>query len=215
MSTTQRTLLDRSYVEYRSLIRLTEPNVEPVSISEAKAQCRVDDTGEDLMLFAAYISAAREWAERYTERTFIHTQWQLRTDAMPSEFRLPFPPVARAAGFTDTTLSYTSGITNGVGTVVTIPSANYRVDRDQTPGAIRPLYGQSWPGYIVDRNSVTVTWWAGYGEDGTKVPKAVKPAILMLVAHLFANREMTTTGALSEVPMGVKHLLNTVRWGGY
>lgn len=212
---TQRTLLDRSLVEYRSLIRLTQPTVEPVSIAEAKAQCRVDDTSEDLLLLATYISAAREWCEAYTQRTFIHTQWQLRTDAFPWEFRLPFPPMAKATGFTDVSLTYTTAIVNGVGSVVTLPTDRYRVDRNQTPGAIRPLYGQSWPSYIVDRNAITATWWAGYGEDGTAVPKAVKPAILMLVAHLFRNREMTAEAALNVVPMGVKQLLNTVRWGGY
>jgi uncharacterized phiE125 gp8 family phage protein len=218
MSTTQRTLLDRSYVEYRSLIRLTPPSVEPVSIAEAKAQCRVDDTSEDLLLFSTYISAAREWAERYTERTFIHTQWQLRTDAFPFEFRLPFPPMATATGFTDVTLSYTSSIVGGVGNTVTLDPLKYRVDRYQTPGAVRPLYGQTWPGYVVDRNSITLTWWGGYGEDGEAVRRtsaAVKPAILMLVSHLFRNREMTAEAALSEVPFGVKSLLNTVRWGGY
>jgi uncharacterized phiE125 gp8 family phage protein len=210
-----RNLLDRSLVDYRSLTRLTQPIVEPVSLAEAKAQCRVGDTGEDLTLFATYISAAREWAERYTARTFIHTQWQLRTDAFPWEFRLPFPPMATAEGFTDVSLTYTSGIVNGVGTVVTLDPSKYRVDRQQTPGGVRPLYGQTWPAYIVDRNAITITWWAGYGEDGTKVPAAVKPAILMLVAHLFRNREMTTDTALAVVPMGVKQMLNTVRWSGY
>ena len=206
---------DRSYVEYRSLIRLTQPTVEPVSIAEAKAQCRIDDTGEDLLLMATYISAAREWAESYTRRTFIHTQWQLRTDSFPFEFRLPFPPMATATGYTAVAVTYTSSIVGGVGTVVTLPTDQYRVDREQTPGGIRPLYGQSWPGYINDRNAVTATWWGGYGEDGTKIPKAVKPAIMMLVAHLFSNREMTSELALKEVPFGVKTLLNTVRWEGY
>jgi uncharacterized phiE125 gp8 family phage protein len=212
--TTQRSN-DRSYVEYRSLIRVTQPTVEPVSLAEAKAQCRIDDTSEDLLLLATYISAAREWAEAYTRRTFIHTQWQLRTDSFPFEFRLPFPPMARATGYTTVAVTYTSSIVSGVGTVVTLPTEQYRVDREQTPGGLRPLYGQSWPGHIVDRNAVTATWWGGYGEDGTKIPKAIKPAIMMLVAHLFRNREMTAEMALKEVPFGVKTLLNTVRWEGY
>ncbi|CAB4169244.1 Phage conserved hypothetical protein [uncultured Caudovirales phage] len=207
--------MPRSLLDYRSLVRVTQPTVEPISISEAKAQIRIDDTSQDLPLLATYISAAREWAESYTERTFIHTQWQLRTDAFPWEFRLPFPPMARSAGFTDVTLTYTSGVVNSVGTIVTLDSAKYRVDREQTPGGLRPLYGSSWPGHIIDENGVNVTWWAGYGEDGTKIPKAIKPALLMLVAHLFRNREMTVEGSLSIVPMGVRQLLNTVRWGGY
>jgi uncharacterized phiE125 gp8 family phage protein len=207
--------MPRSLLEYRSLVRVTQPTVEPISIAEAKAQARIDDTAEDLILLASYISAAREWAESYTERTFVHTRWQLRTDAFPSEFRLPFPPMATAAGFTDVSLTYTSGIVNNVGTSVTLDPSRYRVDREQTPGGLRPLYGDSWPGHIIDENAVTVTWWAGYGEDGTKMPKALKPALLMLVAHLFRNREMTVEGSLNIVPMGVKHLLNTLRWGGY
>jgi uncharacterized phiE125 gp8 family phage protein len=67
----------------------------------------------------------------------------------------------------------------------------------------------------MDQNSVSVTWWAGYGADGSKVAPPVRSALLMLVAHLWRNREMTAESALSEVPMGTKALLDSVRWGSY
>jgi hypothetical protein len=35
------------------------------------------------------------------------------------------------------------------------------------------------------------------------------------VAHLWRNREMTAEAALTEVPMGTKALLDTIRWGSY
>jgi len=37
----------------------------------------------------------------------------------------------------------------------------------------------------------------------------------MIVGHLWRNREMTAEAALAEVPMGVKALLDTLRWGSY
>ena len=43
----------------------------------------------------------------------------------------------------------------------------------------------------------------------------MKSAIMMIVAHLWRNREMTAEAALNEVPMGVKALLDSVRWGVY
>jgi len=67
----------------------------------------------------------------------------------------------------------------------------------------------------MDQNSTTVTWWAGYSADGTSVPAPVKAAVLMLVAHLWRNRETAAEVALTEVPMGTKALLDTIRWGSY
>jgi hypothetical protein len=37
----------------------------------------------------------------------------------------------------------------------------------------------------------------------------------MLVAHLWRNREMAAEAALTEVPMGTRALLDTIRWGSY
>ena len=37
----------------------------------------------------------------------------------------------------------------------------------------------------------------------------------MIVAHLWKNREQTAEVAMTEVPMGVKALLDTLRWGSY
>ena len=67
----------------------------------------------------------------------------------------------------------------------------------------------------MDQNSVTIKWWAGYGGSAGLMPAAVKSAVLMLVAHLWRNREMTAEAALTEVPMGTKALLDTLRWGSY
>lgn len=225
-------------MRYRSLVRATEPASNPVTLAEAKAHLRIDSSAED-DLIGTLITAATRWAEDYCDRTFCHTQWQMRVDSFygaigsPVQFglkadgnniegrqgtvpqldvELPRPPMVQSGTATAVTITYTPAVS---GTTATLDATEYRVDRQATPGAARPLYGKTWPSHLVDQNSVTVTWWAGYSSDGTSVPAPVKSAILMLVAHLWRNREMAAEAALSEVPMGTKALLDTLRWGSY
>ena len=225
-------------MRYRSLARDTQPVVEPVSLADAKTHLRIDSEAED-GLVQSLIATARQWAEDYCDRTFVLTRWAMRTDSFygqvgsPSQFglradgnniegrqgvvpnmdiELPRPPMAQVTGYTAVSVSYTPIVS---GTTATLDATQYRVDPNQTPGAIRPLYGNTWPSHLMDQNSVTIKWWAGYGADGAAVPAAVKSAILMIVAHLWRNREMTAEAALVEVPMGVKALLDSVRWGSY
>jgi uncharacterized phiE125 gp8 family phage protein len=196
-------------VKYRSLVRATEPAVEPVTLAEAKAHLRVDVSDDD-SLISAIVKAAREFVEEYLDRSLIHTQWTLRTDAFPFEFELPRPPMAQAGTTTATVVTYTLE-TQATATLIT---AEYRVDRASTPGVIRTTYAGTWPGHLYDENAVSVTWWGGYGDDGTSVPAAIRSAILMMVSHLYEHRTAVAP-SMTEVPFGVKALLDTHRWGSY
>jgi hypothetical protein len=225
-------------MRYRSLVRATEPASNPVTLAEAKLHLRIDNTDDDTLI-GNLITAATRWAEDYCDRTFCQTQWQMRLDSFygaigsPVQFglkadgnniegrqgtvpqldvELPRPPMVQAGTATSVSITYTPSVS---GTTATLDATEYRVDRQATPGACRPLYGRTWPTHLMDQNSVTVTWWAGYSADGTSVPATVKSAILMLVAHLWRNREMAAEAALTEVPMGTRALLDTVRWGSY
>jgi len=225
-------------MRYRSLVRVTEPTLNPVTLSEAKAHLRIDSDAED-SLISSLITAATRWAEDYCDRTWCYTQWKMSTDSFygnvgsPVQFglradgnnidgrqtvvpnldlELQRPPMAQSGTATAVTITYTP---NAGASTATLDSTQYRVDRLATPGVCRPLYGQTWPSHLLDFNSTTVTYWAGYSADGTSVPDAAKSAIKMIVAHLWKNREMSTETALTEVPMGVKALLDTLRWGSY
>ncbi len=71
----------------------TAPASEPLSVAEAKEQCRVTD-GEDDSTIERLIVAAREFAEAFTHRTFIQTSLELRLESFPSSgpIYLPAPP---------------------------------------------------------------------------------------------------------------------------
>jgi uncharacterized phiE125 gp8 family phage protein len=114
-----------------------------------------------------------------------------------------------------TTTALTLTYTLGDDSTAVLAATEYRIDRNSTPGVVRQLREGTWPANLDDQNAITVTWWAGYGSSGSSVPAAIRSAMLMLVAHLWRNREMTTEAALSEVPMGTKALLDSARWGSY
>ena len=224
-------------MRYRSLVRATEP-ANPVTLAEAKAQLRIDSSAED-DLISTLITAATRWAEDYTDRTFCQTQWQMRLDSFygsvgsPSQFglkadgnniegrqgtvpyldiELPRPPMVQAGTATAVTITYTP---DAGASTTTLDVAEYRVDRQATPGVCRPLYGKTWPTHLVDQNSTVVSWYAGYSATGTSVPAPVKAAILLLVAHLWKHREASAEVTLTEVPFGVKTMLSTIGWGSY
>lgn len=203
--------LDNQRTEYRSLNRATDPAVEPVSVSEAKAHLRVD-TDDDDTYIGTLITAARQWAETYLDRSLVYTQWEMKLDMFPWEIEMPRPPMAQDGTTTAVSITYT--LNESLGTA-TLSTSEYRVDRAATPGVARTNYGGSWPSHLADQNSVTVTWWGGYGSSGSDVPAAIRHAILMHVGHLYERRLAADNVASNEVPFGVKALLDSQSWGQY
>jgi uncharacterized phiE125 gp8 family phage protein len=193
---------------YRSLNRQTGPAVEPVTLSEAKAHLRVD-TADDDTYITGLVRAAREWVEEYLDRTLVNTQWVMRFDKFPPDgthdIELPRPPIVASGTATAVALTFT--YENG--TTATYGTSSYRVDRASTPGAVKTLYGQTWPPHLQDHNAISVAWWAGYGASGSDVPQGIKNAMLMYVHELYEKR-----GA-GEPPAAAKALLDAYRWGSY
>lgn len=206
-----RPVYDGKPMRYRSLRTLTQPVVEPVSLAEAKAHCRIDSDADDFYI-VSLITAAREWAEAYMDEALIHQQLVMRLDGFPAEIELPRPPMANSGTATAVSVTFTS---DQSGATAALSSSTYRVDRDTKPGVIRNTYGGAWPGHLTDYNSITVTWWAGRGDSGGSVPQGVRNAILMLVGHFFERRLAADSGSLNDIPYGVKALLDAHRWGSY
>ena len=195
-------------MHYRSLVRQTQPAVEPVTLAEAKAHLRVD-TADDDTYITGLVRAAREWVEQYLDRTLVHTQWVMRFDRFPPDgtldIELPRPPMVASGTATAVALTFT--YENG--DTATYSTASFRVDRASTPGAVKTLYGQTWPPHLQDDNAISVTWWAGYGPSGSDVPQGVKNAMLLYVHELYEKR------GNAEPPDAAKALLDAYRWGSY
>ncbi len=176
------------------------PSIEPVTRTEAKAQCRYTDTDEDVY-FDNLIEMARETVENITGQQLITATWELRLDEFPDVIELPYPPLQSV-----TSIKYydTSDA------LQTLSASDYRTDIYTVPGRIEPAYGETWPTVRPQNATITVTYVAGYGATASTVPQTLRLAIRQLVAHWFTNREPVAMGrSLSqvEIPTTVDRLL--------
>jgi uncharacterized phiE125 gp8 family phage protein len=197
-----------SITPFRSLVRITSPAVEPVSLAFAKQHCRVDTDADDLYI-QSLISAARQYVEDVLDITICATVWEVKYDLFPVwAIVLPRLPMLDRA----VTVTYRSGD----GTYSQLSSAtDFQVDASVLPGRIYPQWARSWPATRGDENSVTVRYSAGYGDDGQSAPPIVKHLILLLVAHWFDTRQPAVTGAPQSVPQTFDTLLAAASMGVY
>jgi len=180
----------------------TGPAIEPVTLAQAKAHLRFDSTDEN-DLITTLISVARRKIEQWEWRAHITQTWTLKLDAFPKEdvIYLPRPPLQSVSS-----VKYL----DGDGVLQTVDSGDYDVDSTSEPGRLKPAYGEVWPTPRTQMGAVTICFVAGYGDAATDVPEQTRQAILLLVGHLFRNREAVSEMELREVPMTVAALLEPV-----
>jgi uncharacterized phiE125 gp8 family phage protein len=197
-----------SITPFRSLVRITSPAVEPVSLQFAKQHCRVDTDADDLYI-QSLISVARQYVEDVLDITICSTVWEVKYDLFPVwAIVLPRLPMLDRA----VTVTYRSGD----GTFSQLSSAtDFQVDASVLPGRIYPQWARSWPATRGDENSVTVRYSAGYGDDGQSAPPIVKHLILLLTAHWYDTRQPAVTGAPQSVPQTFDTLLAAASMGVY
>ena len=182
---------------------------EPVTLWEARAQCRIaaDDTAEDAML-AIYIQAAREAAEQELGRVLITRTIVQTMNAFPCQaLRLQ-----RAAVVAVASVEYR----DQAGTWQTLPAESYVLDNMSGPGWLLPAAGTSWPATADMPGSVRITYSAGYGPSTADIPAGVRQWILLNVAAMYAQREaIDASGRAAALPSRfVDRLLDAERLYG-
>lgn len=177
---------------------ITVPATEPVSLTETKSQLRIDSTTEDTYL-GTLIAAAREYCEMFQNRAYITQTWELTLDGWPRfPIKLPMPQLVSV-----TSIEYF----DTANVEATWASSNYFVDADSEPGRIGLGYNISLPTTTLRAiNAVKIQYVAGYGA-ASAVPLRTKQAILMLIGHLYENRETVSPVDLKEIPFAVSSLL--------
>ena len=180
------------------------PTKEPISLYEAKLHLRTDydDPVED-NLIDALITTSRQYAEQFQHRGYITQTWELWFDEWPDGdyIEIPIVPLQSVDSITyfDTD-----------GTEATLSSDDYFVDTKSEPGRVHLNYGETWPSTALrPANGVCVTFVAGYGDDASDVPESMRQAMLLLIGHLYENREvvMTTGASAVKVPFTLEALL--------
>ena len=162
------------------VVQVTAPVCEPVSMAEAKLHARIDESADNQTV-TALISAARQLAERFTNRVFITQTWKLFLDEAPcsSVLELPKAPlqsVTHVKGYDD------------ADTATTLAASNYFVDANSKPGRVVLRTSGNWPVITRVANGFEVQFICGYGDAAENVPAEIRQAILLIIAHLYEHR---------------------------
>lgn len=174
-----------------SLILITPPATEPVTVAEAKLHLRIDHADEDAWI-AARITGAREACEHILQRALVTQIWERVLDAFPSrEIELGMPPVQSIVSvkYIDT-----------AGTEQTMSNTLYMLEPVRQPGFVLPAYGTSWPATLDTVNAVRVRFNCGFGA-ASAVPESIKAWILLHVAHWHCNRAAASDKRYETVPL--------------
>ncbi|WP_298929230.1 phage head-tail connector protein [uncultured Ramlibacter sp.] len=162
---------------------------EPVSLAEARLQCKVDDddTSHDDAL-KALITTAREYAEHYTGHGLAPQTLEAALDCFPGDdgvIELPKCPVSEV-----TSIKYT----DTDGNEQTFASIKYALSPYGLARNLAPSFGNYWPVTQDVMDSVRIVQVCGYTAE--LLPKAAKQAMLIhielespLNPHTPAERE--------------------------
>jgi uncharacterized phiE125 gp8 family phage protein len=196
------------------------PTTEPVTLAEARLHLRLDTydspaTHPDDSLVTALITVAREWAEKFTGRTISRKTLELALDEFPVNcawLLSPDPtPIELRGGPLQSVVSLVYITADGQQTIT-----DYQLDTHSEPPRLMPAAGTSWPTAKTQLNAVRVRYEAGYDLAGDSpnlhpLPLPIKQAILLVIGHLYENRESTSVANMSTVPMGAEFLLRPYR----
>ena len=203
-----------------SLVKVA-PAVEPVSLTEAKTQLRIDssDTSYDTEI-TGLITAARQWIE---QRFGISLITQTRTQKQDQLYErypiyrnflgpyysrttlgLLYPPVQSITSFkyidTDgNQQTFTAYTAQGL-TTPRVGALDIETPR---------LYPNvTWPVFKWIPDAIEIEYVCGYGDDATYVPEVIKIAIKMVLSHFFENRMEEITGdRVSKFEMSIDRVM--------
>ncbi len=183
-----------------AVVMTAAPDVEPISLAEAKAHLRLDADDEDALV-TSLIVAARTFVERTLSLALIAQGWSLYLDAWPRSGAIALP-VSPAQAVTAVRVYAPNDTTS------TIDSGSYAVDVLSEPARLVLAAGAVAMQPARRLNAVEIAFTAGYGDDADDVPEPIRHALKLLVAHWFEQREPVVLGELpQEVPATVAGLL--------
>lgn len=197
---------------------------EPISVDECRQHLeaqRYDDTTVDDLddaMIEGFRDAAIDHCERFTGLSFSTKLLELALDTWPTVSRggtaaieLPLGPVREVREVRTGQLGSSDSSDANL-----VDPASYVLDDFVAVAALKPV--TAWPPVTEGTNMIRIQYLAGYGVDsdgGEALPRGLRAAVLLVMGHLYKNREASSDKVLAEIPVGVETLLRhyRVRWG--
>ena len=175
---------------------LAGPAEEPVSLAEAKAFLKVDDSIEDGLIITL-IGAARLHVEGVTGQALLAQSSRVVLDAWPADrvVKLPVTPFMAVTEIT----AYDE---TGAGHLVPLAQFLSAPDRLLLPPTVAgmPL--------LRERQGIEVDYVAGFGTEPDEVPADIRQALLVLVGYWYEHRDaVIMAGSGAVVPSGFDRLV--------
>jgi uncharacterized phiE125 gp8 family phage protein len=175
-----------------------------LTLAQAKAQCRYEDTDQD-DTFTALIAEAQAFVEgpRGAGVALLTQDWRLLADQWPcGPLFVPLTPIQSLTAVT---------YLDQTGTRQTLDPSLYVADLTSRPARIASFPGKNLPPVLRVPGAIHVDFVAGFGNEAASVDKRLIRAMLLLVNHWFENRSavvgVENRDSSTELPLGVTALL--------
>ena len=175
--------LDPNDNKQGDLVLVDNPATKVVSVTDIKAQLRIDSSDEDTLL-GYYIDAATDMAENYCNRHFITHQYKLYFNEQVNKASLIFPNCTLEEAGSNKPINWLDE--NGAAQ----NSDKAYIDAFSNPSLV--YLSSDFPGTTLKDNAAnTFYFWfnTGYGATSADVPEAIKQAIKLIVADMYYFRE--------------------------
>jgi len=192
-----------------NLKTVSTSSIEPITLDEARDHLRVTPSEDsptshpDDDIIMLQLGAAREWCENYIKRSIAQKTLELALDSFPTngKIELQMPPVISVMS-----VSYS----DGDGNQQTVSSSDYVLNDYVDPPLLVLATGATWPTTDNSVNAIKIRYLTGYtldfdSPDSNPFPKAIRAAILLLLGHWYANRELI--GSPTVMQYAVESLL--------
>jgi uncharacterized phiE125 gp8 family phage protein len=182
------------------LRRITPAASLPIALGEARDHLNEPPVEHDVLI-AGFIATACDMIAEMSGRVLAQETWAASWPAISGDLVLPKSPVIGVTSITYYDLT---------DTLQTANLADFYVFQDQDRSIVRPKARKLWPTGIIREDAITVTFTAGYAS----VPPALRTAAMMLIGHLYDNREAVVTGTITAtLPLAVEEMVGLHRVG--
>lgn len=182
-------------------IVLSPPASEPVTLAQARAFLKLDDTSEDELL-GSLITAARLMVEAASGRILIDQSWRLVFDRWPADgaIRLPLSPVSAISA---------ARVYDVLGVAQPVAEGSLVLDAACDPPVMRTV-GEL-PEIGRQRGAIEIDLVAGFGQQPDGVPAPLRQAVLRLAARWFEQRGDVASRDAEALPKDIALLIAPYR----
>lgn len=197
----------RNYKQYTYIETESPTVVTEDFLTLVKTQLRIspDDTTEDAYL-GLLINVAYKYAEKYTRRTLLTTQYLTYRD----DFNVCCFELRRSPFQSLQSIKY---LLDGV--LTTLPSTDYYNTIESFYARVLRAPHKEWPHRIECRQqAIQIEFTAGYGDVYTDIPEDLLMAMLQHIANLYESRgDCSDSACASALPAQSRMIYNSYRIG--